>query len=82
MGAQYYSSLSESTRFSLTTPKVKKLRMIHVKSSKPIEGIINVHLSNQGHSEIIISDNGIGVSDEQLEQIYIPFYTSKTNGSA
>lgn len=31
--------------------------------------------------KIIIKDNGIGMTEEQLEQIYTPFYTTKQEGS-
>ncbi|MBU1014698.1 MAG: HAMP domain-containing histidine kinase [Bacteroidetes bacterium] len=30
---------------------------------------------------IQISDNGCGISKEQIDQVFIPFYTTKTNGS-
>lgn len=31
--------------------------------------------------EIIVKDNGVGISPRELDSIFIPFYTSKANGS-
>jgi signal transduction histidine kinase len=34
-----------------------------------------------GQLKISISDNGVGISDEVLERIFLPFYSTKTNNS-
>ena len=33
------------------------------------------------HAEIRVIDNGIGIPDEILEQIFVPFFTTRENGS-
>jgi signal transduction histidine kinase len=33
------------------------------------------------HPEICVTDNGPGVSEENLEEIFIPFFTTRENGS-
>lgn len=38
------------------------------------------HSANNAVS-IIIKDNGLGISDKELDKIFIPFYTTKKNGS-
>jgi two-component system nitrogen regulation sensor histidine kinase NtrY len=30
---------------------------------------------------IVVNDNGMGIEDEIMNQIFIPFYTTKKNGS-
>jgi signal transduction histidine kinase len=37
--------------------------------------------NNSDHAQISISDNGKGISDEVLEKIFLPFYSTKTNNS-
>jgi signal transduction histidine kinase len=37
--------------------------------------------NDSGHVQISISDNGIGISDEVLERIFLPFYSTKANSS-
>lgn len=42
-----------------------------------IKGLVNEH----GNPEIQITDNGPGIIPEVLDKIFIPFYTTKTDGS-
>jgi nitrogen fixation/metabolism regulation signal transduction histidine kinase len=34
-----------------------------------------------GHKEICVIDNGPGISEENLEEIFVPFFTTRENGS-
>jgi two-component system, NtrC family, nitrogen regulation sensor histidine kinase NtrY len=42
---------------------------------------INVIESSAGKLKISVTDNGIGITPEEIEKIFIPFYTTKENGS-
>ncbi|MBI9053575.1 MAG: HAMP domain-containing histidine kinase [Bacteroidales bacterium] len=49
------------------------------KSSNPK---ISIAITNVDHqTNIIVSDNGSGISEDVLKDIFVPFYTTKTNGS-
>jgi signal transduction histidine kinase len=39
------------------------------------------HSGNQAGQRISISDNGPGIAPEDLPKIFVPFYTTKTNGT-
>lgn len=43
--------------------------------------VINAFLNPRGHVVIQISDNGSGIPDEISQKIFVPFYTTKPNGS-
>jgi two-component system, NtrC family, nitrogen regulation sensor histidine kinase NtrY len=43
--------------------------------------IINALLDHENNPEICVSDNGPGISKENLEEIFIPFFTTRENGS-
>jgi len=52
-------------------------------SLKAINSLIKIHSSideNQ-RTKITVIDNGIGISQDQMENIFIPFFTTKENGS-
>lgn len=42
---------------------------------------LNVSAAAPDRSEIVIRDNGIGIAEEILDKIFIPFYTAKEGGS-
>lgn len=42
---------------------------------------ISVLEDNAGKSKICVADNGQGIAPEEIEKIFIPFYTTKENGS-
>ncbi len=45
-------------------------------------GIITIHTKlTASHTHLIISDNGPGIPDKVLPEIFIPFYTTKKQGS-
>jgi nitrogen fixation/metabolism regulation signal transduction histidine kinase len=43
--------------------------------------VIKVNKTAQGNIKIYVSDNGAGIANEELEKIFIPFYTTKEHGS-
>jgi nitrogen fixation/metabolism regulation signal transduction histidine kinase len=43
--------------------------------------IISAKQSNEGETIIKVSDNGKGIPDELVDKIFIPFFSSKKNGS-
>jgi len=42
---------------------------------------IIVGFNSEHHTEIRVADNGPGIPDEMLEQIFVPFFTTRENGS-
>lgn len=48
----------------------------------PEGGTITVSTSgNRDGIRIVIADNGIGIPEDKLEQVFIPFFTTKTKGT-
>jgi nitrogen fixation/metabolism regulation signal transduction histidine kinase len=43
--------------------------------------MINVRSDKNQHSEICVTDNGPGISEENLDEIFVPFFTTRENGS-
>src|SRR5690606_14262471 len=42
---------------------------------------ISASLNLKGQTTILVKDNGTGIPDEILDSIYVPFFTTKKNGS-
>ena len=42
---------------------------------------ISAFRNESDHIQISITDNGTGIKDEELERIFLPFYSTKTNNS-
>ena len=45
------------------------------------EIIIKAKLESKGMVSICVSDNGPGIAHDQLEEIFIPFFTTKEKGT-
>ncbi len=52
--------------------------LVH-QENKKIE--INATQSGDGNPIVEITDNGIGIPEEELDKVFIPFYSTKENGS-
>ncbi len=42
---------------------------------------LSVHKDPEGRINIIVSDNGGGIEDQHLDELFIPFFTTKPSGS-
>jgi len=42
---------------------------------------INVKVANNNRPEITVADNGPGIPNEIMEQVFVPFFTTRENGS-
>ena len=52
-----------------------------LKNTKAKKIVIAVSGGSTGKTKISVTDNGIGIAPEEIEKIFIPFYTTKENGS-
>lgn len=43
--------------------------------------LINAHLNKRGYLEVIVEDSGPGIEPDLREQVFVPFYTTKREGS-
>jgi len=50
------------------------------KTENPIL-VITVNLQDNGRIEISVKDNGIGIQPDEMEKIFIPFYSTREDGS-
>ena len=54
-----------------------------ISKNNDVERIIEIRgtAGENGHPSIEVKDNGIGISDTIMENVFIPFFTTKENGS-
>ena len=55
-----------------------------IDATEPIENpqiIISASINLRGEISITVQDNGTGIPEEILDTIYVPFFTTKKNGS-
>jgi len=52
-----------------------------VKETEQPKIVLSAYLSTNEKVAIKVSDNGTGIEPELLEQVFVPFFTSKKNGS-
>jgi two-component system nitrogen regulation sensor histidine kinase NtrY len=52
-----------------------------LKNTKTKKIVIAVSGGFGGKTKISVTDNGIGIAPQEIEKIFIPFYTTKENGS-
>ena len=52
-----------------------------IEAMQPESGVLNIFLKiKDKHSQLIIEDNGCGISDENLARLFEPYFTAKRNG--
>lgn len=52
-----------------------------VEAMQPESGKLNVYLKNsEDQAQLIIEDNGCGISEENLSRLFEPYFTAKRNG--
>jgi signal transduction histidine kinase len=52
-----------------------------VRDVSPAHISLSAHREPDGRVVIAVADNGPGISPDQLEKIFVPFYTTKRQGS-
>lgn len=43
--------------------------------------VLSAYMDTNGHCNIKVADNGVGISKENIDQVFVPFFTTKKNGS-
>ncbi|MGV6956990.1 PAS domain-containing sensor histidine kinase [Pseudomonas chlororaphis] len=70
--------LLEQVLLNLLRNAIEANREVHPQQGSQI--VLGAQASSEGGVEVSVSDQGPGVSTEQLAQLFTPFYTSKANG--
>ncbi|WP_324727106.1 PAS domain-containing sensor histidine kinase [Pseudomonas chlororaphis] len=70
--------LLEQVLLNLLRNAIEANREVHPQQGSQI--VLGARASGEGGVEVSVSDQGPGVSAEQLAQLFTPFYTSKANG--
>ncbi|MGR6738686.1 PAS domain-containing sensor histidine kinase [Pseudomonas chlororaphis] len=70
--------LLEQVLLNLLRNAIEANREVHPQQGSQI--VLGAQATSEGGVEVSVSDQGPGVSAEQLAQLFTPFYTSKANG--
>ncbi|WP_097302765.1 PAS domain-containing sensor histidine kinase [Pseudomonas chlororaphis] len=70
--------LLEQVLLNLLRNAIEANREVHPQQGSQI--ILSAQATSEGGVEVSVSDQGPGVSAEQMAQLFTPFYTSKANG--
>lgn len=88
-GIDFYCSVTPRTLELTADPQMLEQVLInmlvnaaHAVSSRPNPHIyLMANLNERGRVIIKVIDNGIGIPEDQLDKIFIPFYSTKKDGS-
>jgi two-component system NtrC family sensor kinase len=53
---------------------------LNARDAMPEGGVLRIATSNGNGVHVTISDSGVGIAQENLQRIYDPFFTTKSNG--
>ena len=87
-GVKFESTISEDLQINADESLLKQMLINLVKNSLEALGCITdpfihikAHLSAENNPIIRIEDNGAGIPEDEQDKIFIPFYSTKENGS-
>lgn len=72
---------ADETQLSQVLINLLKNAMQAVENVSEPHITVSVYRTKEGRSEVTIADNGPGIPPEVMEQIFVPFFTTKENGS-
>ncbi|MBE1446992.1 ATP-binding protein [Paenibacillus sp. OAS669] len=80
-----FESSSEPLMMLMDQDKMLQLLLNLIKNAfeaMPDEGLVRIRLTkDKDHAVIEISDTGQGIPEHELDQIFLPFYTTKESGT-
>ncbi len=81
-----FNALNNGTMALMDANKIQEVMLnliINSISAINKKGLITINLSEKGEKtlEITLSDNGMGIKEDHLSQIFHPFFTTKTKGT-
>ena len=86
-GFQYMDPPEDLTLFG--DPKLLEMVVINILQNAfeanygnpSVQVTLSSQMDTNGRVNILISDNGVGIVEEAMNKIFIPFYTTKKTGS-
>ncbi len=73
--------LADEEQISQVVINLCKNSIEALKNSEKGKIILQAMVVDSGKSQLIISDNGAGIAEENMDKIFIPFFTTKESGS-